>query len=413
LYFYLFIFTVSRLTQLYSIISLNFLLFLTIVPPSRLFQRKTTTKKTFVFVSVILFSFPFSLALFFIGSVYREVKQGLIDMEAMFQLMDTKPTITNKPNAIRYDPTTMGTSIQLDDVHFAYPTTTTTTAAASSTLLAEGGGKSTKDNDATVTNSTTARPILRGTTLSIQQGRTVAIVGSSGCGKSTILRLLFRFYEPTSGTVRLGNHPIDDYDIDSVRRAIAIIPQDTILFNDTIRYNIRYGNLSSSDDDVIDAARQAKIHDTIQSFPDGYDTVVGERGLKLSGGEKQRVAIARAILKRSPIILCDEPTSSLDSETEIDIMNNLKSIMIRSSSSSSTNGSNNNNISSSTTSGSSSISTERTSIIIAHRLSTVQDCDTIIVMDQGRVVEAGTHDELVQLGGRYTELLKMQEHLEE
>jgi ATP-binding cassette, subfamily B (MDR/TAP), member 7 len=315
----------------------------------------------------------------------------LIDMEAMFQLMDTKATVTNKPNAIQYDPATMGTSIQLDNVHFAYPASISTSPSTLS------------DGSTTPSPSSVTRPILQGTTLLIKQGRTVAIVGSSGCGKSTILRLLFRFYEPTSGTVKLGGRPIDDYDIDSVRRAIAIIPQDTILFNESIRYNIHYGNLQSSEQDVIDAAKQARIHDTIMSFPDGYDTVVGERGLKLSGGEKQRVAIARAILKRSPIILCDEPTSSLDGATEVDIMNNLKSIMVSSSSSSSITSNNDD----------SSTNIDRTSIIIAHRLSTVQDCDAIIVMDQGQVVEYGTHEELLHLGGRYTELLKMQEYLDE
>lgn len=275
-------------------------------------------------------------------------------MEQMFQLMDTKPNVTNKPNAIQYDPNTMGTSIMFNNVQFAYPT------------------------------AANPRQILTGTSFTIDQGKTIAIVGSSGCGKSTILRLLYRFYDPSSGSVTIGGVPIQDLDIESIRRSIAVVPQDTVLFNETIGYNIQYGNLQSSWDDVIDAAKQAKIHDTILSFPEGYDTKVGERGLKLSGGEKQRVAIARAILKRSPILLCDEPTSSLDSETELDIMNNLKSIGV-----------------------------DRTAIIIAHRLSTIQDCDAIIVMHQGKVVEFGTHEQLLRLGGRYTELLKMQEYDEE
>jgi ATP-binding cassette, subfamily B (MDR/TAP), member 7 len=333
------------------------------------------------------------------------VKQGLIDLEAMFLLLDTKPTVINKVNAIQYNPQTMGTSIKFNNVHFAYPTGTGIPKSSS----LDSSTSNTNNTDTTNTTNEISRPILRGTTLTIQQGQTVAVVGSSGCGKSTILRLLFRFYNPSSGTILLGNHPIEDYDIQSIRKAIAIIPQDTILFNDTILYNIQYGNLLSSNEDVINAAKQAKIHDTITSFPNGYNTIVGERGLKLSGGEKQRVAIARAILKRSPIILCDEPTSSLDSESENDIMNNLKSIMVSSSDN------DNNDSTDTTTTTTSTIGENRTAIIIAHRLSTVQDCDVIIVMDQGIVVEYGTHNELVQKNGRYTDLLKMQQqeqHLE-
>jgi ATP-binding cassette, subfamily B (MDR/TAP), member 7 len=340
-------------------------------------------------------------ALFFIGTVYREVKQSLIDMEAMFQLTDTQPTIMNKKDAIVYDPIQMGTTIALQNVQFTYPAT--------------------------------SRPILNGTNMIIQQGKTIAIVGSSGCGKSTILRLLYRFYQPQSGSITIGGIPIEKIDIESLRRSIAVIPQDTVLFNETIGYNIRYGNmtpnhtnrmlLSSSsssstssvweyDEEVIDAAKQAQIHDTILAFPDGYNTIVGERGLKLSGGEKQRVAIARAILKKAPILLCDEPTSSLDSETELDIMNHLKDVLMSSSSSSGTTTTNDTSSSSSTKDHNDHNHHNRTAIIIAHRLSTIQDCDEIIVMHLGQVVEHGTHDELMKLNGRYTELLKMQEHNE-
>jgi ABC-type multidrug transport system fused ATPase/permease subunit len=180
--------------------------------------------------------------------------------------------------------------------------------------------------------------------------------------------------------VTLGGHDIRDYSSESVRKAIAVVPQDTVLFNETIGYNIHYGDLEAPWEDIVLAAKKARIHDSIMSFPNGYDTVVGERGLKLSGGEKQRVAIARAILKRAPILLCDEPTSSLDSETEWDIMQNLKEV-----------------------------GKNTTTIIIAHRLSTIQDCDEIIVLDRGRVVERGTHEKLLSMGGRYNELLTIQQ----
>lgn len=199
-------------------------------------------------------------------------------------------------------------------------------------------------------------------------------------GKSTLLRLLYRFYEPDSGRITIGGRPVEDVTLDSLRRAIAVVPQDTVLFHESIGYNIHYGNLDAPWEDVIEAAKKAKIHDTIMSFPDGYDTVVGERGLKLSGGEKQRVAIARAILKKAPILFCDEPTSSLDTNTEMDIMRNIKEV-----------------------------GQNTTTMIIAHRLSTVQDCDEIIVLHEGQVIERGSHDELIRKGGRYNDLLRMQQ----
>lgn len=294
--------------------------------------------------------FQLSVPLFFIGGVYREVRQSFIDMENMYELLDQRPRIVDKPTAIEYDPKTMGTSVTFEDIHFSYPT------------------------------SDTERKILKGASLDIKEGSTVAFVGSSGCGKSTMLRLLYRFYEPDAGRITVGGKPLDDIIIDSLRQSIAVVPQDTVLFHESIGYNIHYGNLDATWEEVVEAAKKAKIHDTILSFPNGYDTVVGERGLKLSGGEKQRVAIARAILKNAPILLCDEPTSSLDSATEMDIMKNIKEI-----------------------------GQNTTTMIIAHRLSTVQDCDEIIVLQEGKVIERGTHQELLQLGGRYTELLRTQQ----
>ena len=270
-------------------------------------------------------------------------------MESMFQLRDTIPAVQNKDNAKTFDPSKDTSEIVFENVTFGYPTSQ-------------------------------KRQILNKLSLDIKEGKTIAVVGSSGCGKSTILRLLYRFYDCDDGLITVGGHNVRDISMESLRNHIAVVPQDTVLFNESIGYNIQYGNLKATEEEVIMAAKKARIHDTIMSFPDGYNTIVGERGLKLSGGEKQRVAIARAILKEAPILLCDEPTSSLDSETELDIMSNLKEI-----------------------------GKQNTTLIIAHRLSTIQDCDEIIVLHEGEVVERGTHLELMLKGGRYTELLTMQQ----
>ena len=275
-----------------------------------------------------------------LGMVYREIRQGLIDMEAMFGLIDTPAEVVDTPGAPEL--AVSGGAVCFHDVSFAY------------------------DPD---------RQILRGIDLSVPAGRTLAVVGASGAGKSTLARLLFRFYEPTGGRITIDGQDIAAVSQASLRRAIGIVPQDTVLFNDTIGYNIAYGRDGASHDEVVTAARGAAIHDFIESLPLGYDTKVGERGLKLSGGEKQRVAIARTLLKNPPVLILDEATSALDSRTEAEIQDTLGRIAAR-----------------------------RTTIVIAHRLSTVVDADEIAVMDAGRIVERGRHAALLARGGLYAEM---------
>ena len=285
----------------------------------------------------------------FLGVIYREIKQSMIDMEKMFALLGQNREIADAPGALPL--VARGGAVRFEDVRFGY------------------------DAD---------REILHGVSFEIPAGKTVAVVGPSGSGKSTLARLMFRFYDVGTGRIMIDGQDIRDVTQKSLREAIGIVPQDTVLFNDTVRYNIAYGRTGAGRAEVEGAARSAHIHDFIASTPKGYETMVGERGLKLSGGEKQRVAIARTLLKNPPVLIFDEATSALDSANERAIQAELQSV-----------------------------ARNRTALVIAHRLSTVVDAHQILVMEAGHIVERGTHGELVARDGRYAEMWALQQSVAE
>ncbi len=299
-------------------------------------------------VLVNAFLIQLYMPLHFLGFVYREIRHSLADMERMFGLLDQHEEVQDKPGAPAL--VVADGAVRFEHVQFGYDS---------------------------------RRPILHDLSFDIPAGHKVAVVGASGAGKSTLARLLFRFYDVGGGRITINGQDIREVTQQSLRRAIGIVPQDTVLFNDSIYYNIAYGRPDATREEVIQAARAAHIHAFVESLPDKYDTLVGERGLKLSGGEKQRVAIARTLLKNPPILVFDEATSALDSKTEKAIQAELRDL-----------------------------ATDHTTLVIAHRLSTVMDAEQILVIDQGRIAERGTHDELLARGGLYAHLWSLQQQEE-
>ncbi|MGA1063250.1 MAG: ABCB family ABC transporter ATP-binding protein/permease, partial [Burkholderiaceae bacterium] len=304
-------------------------------------QAGTMTLGDLVLVNAFLIQLYIPLN--FLGVLYREIKQSVVDMERLFALLAQNREVADRPEAQAL--VVAQGEVTFDSVRFAY--------------------------DA-------RRPIFDGLSIRLPAGRTTAVVGSSGAGKSTLSRLLYRFYDPDAGRILIDGQPIDTVTQASLRKAIGIVPQDTVLFNDTLAYNIQYGRPDAAPEEVVEAARAAHLGSLIDKLPDGLETMVGERGLKLSGGEKQRVAIARALLKRPSIMVFDEATSSLDSESERVIQQEIREV-----------------------------SQGRTTLVIAHRLSTIVDADQILVLEQGRLVEQGRHAELIGRGGRYAELWEL------
>ena len=294
--------------------------------------------------------FQLSVPLNFLGSVYRELRQSLLDMQTLFNLQKVNVAIKEPVNAKPLQ-LTRGGEVRFENVTFGYHP---------------------------------QRPILRNLSLTIPAGRKVAIVGPSGCGKSTILRLLFRFYDVQEGRILIDDQDVRNVSITSLRKSIGVVPQDTPLFNNTIEHNIRYGNMEATTEQVRQAAERARVHEIIRSLPRGYNTVVGERGMMISGGEKQRLAVSRVILKDPPLLFFDEATSALDTYTEQTLLENINSILREKA---------------------------RTSLFVAHRLRTIYDSDMIIVLKDGRVAESGTHNQLVEGGGVYSELWNAQETL--
>ncbi|MFN9726703.1 ABCB family ABC transporter ATP-binding protein/permease [Acidovorax sp.] len=301
-------------------------------------------------VMVNAFMIQLYIPLNFLGVIYREIKQSLTDLDKMFTLMDKEREVADLPGARPLAGLDQPT-VRFEDVYFAYDTA-----------------------------NAAARPILQGISFEIPAGKTVAVVGPSGSGKSTLARLLFRFYDPQRGRITIAGQKIGSVTQASLRQAIGIVPQDTVLFNDTVAYNIAYGRTGATQAEVEAAAKSARIHDFIASTPKGYETTVGERGLKLSGGEKQRVAIARTLLKNPPILIFDEATSALDSANERAIQAELQGV-----------------------------AQNKTTLVIAHRLSTVVDAHEILVMEAGRIIERGTHAQLLAQGGRYASMWALQQ----